>query len=203
MNGTTRLGAVVLTGAATLAGLIAAGGSGAASDTAVAAGNVSEQRVLSEGWNGPDWLVSGGAFGSTHYSALKQINDNNVGKLGLAWSLDIDSPMGMATEPIVVDGTIYLTASMDRVFAIDAASGRLLWKYYPDVRLSVMRNSALARTNRGVAVWEGKVYVGTGDCRLIALDAASGRKLWDSPVCVDTTQSGITGATRGSKSKLF
>jgi quinohemoprotein ethanol dehydrogenase len=167
------------------------------------AGNVNAQRVLGEAQTGENWLVNGGNFGSQHFSPLKQINDKNVGKLGLAWSLDIDSPMGMASEPIVVDGTIYVAGSLDRVYAVDAVSGRLLWKFDPHVRLSVMRNSATARTNRGVAVWEGKIFVGTGDCRMIALDAASGKQLWDSPVCVDTTQSGITGAPRVGGGKVY
>jgi quinohemoprotein ethanol dehydrogenase len=167
------------------------------------AGNVTEKRVLGETQTGENWMVNGGNFGSQHFSPLKQINDKNAGKLGLAWSLDIDSPMGMASEPIVVDGTIYVSGSLDRVYAVDAASGRQLWRYDPHVRLSVMRNSATARTNRGVAVWEGKVFVGTGDCRMIALDAATGRQLWASPVCVDANQSGITGAPRVGGGKVF
>jgi quinohemoprotein ethanol dehydrogenase len=109
----------------------------------------------------------------------------------------------MASEPIVVDGTIYVTTSMDRVFAVNADSGKVLWTYDPHVRLTVMRNSWAARTNRGVAVWEGKVFVGTGDCRLIALDAATGRQLWESPVCIDSTQTGITGAPRVGNGKVF
>jgi quinohemoprotein ethanol dehydrogenase len=159
-------------------------------------GNVTEARVLAEASAGTNWFVTGGDFGSEHFSPLKQINDQNVGTLGLAWSLDIDSPMGMSNEPLVVDGTIYVTTSLDRVLAVEAASGKVLWKYDPHVRLSVMRNSWAARTNRGVAVWEGKVFLATGDCRMIALDAASGRQLWDSPVCVDTKLTGSTGAPR-------
>jgi quinohemoprotein ethanol dehydrogenase len=167
------------------------------------AGNVNQQRVIREAQTGQNWMVNGGNFGSQHFSPLKQINDKNIGKLGLAWSLDIDSPMGMASEPIVIDGTIYVSGSLDRVYAVDAASGRLVWRFDPHVRLSVMRNSSTARTNRGVAVWEGKVFVGTGDCRMIALDAASGKQLWESPVCVDTTQSGITGAPRVGGGKVY
>src|SRR5581483_8574206 len=159
-------------------------------------GSVTEARVLAEAGAGNNWLVTGGDFGSSHFSPLKQITDQNVDKLGLAWSLDIDSPMGMANEPIVVDGVIYITASLDRVLAVDAASGKVLWKYDPHVRLNVMRNSWASRTNRGVAVWEGKVFLGTGDCRMIALDAASGRQLWDSPICVDAKVTGTTGAPR-------
>ena len=170
---------------------------------AAKAGDVTDARVIAQARRGRNWLVLGGDFGSQHYSPLSQINARNVKRLGLAWVLDIDSPMGLATEPIVVDGTIYATASLDRVFAVDAASGRLLWKFDPHVRLSVMRNSWAARTNRGAAVYRGKVYFGTGDCRLIALDAATGRELWSSPVCVDATQTGITGAPTVGDGKVY
>src|SRR5665213_3871360 len=167
------------------------------------AGNVSEARVRSEAPSGNNWMVNGGNFDSQHFSPLKQINDKNIGKLGLAWSLDIDSPMGMAAEPLVIDGTIYVSGSLDRVYAVDAVSGRLVWRFDPHVRLSVMRNSSTARTNRGVAVWGGKVFVATGDCRMIGLDAATGRELWASPVCVDSKQSGVTGAPRVAGGKVF
>ena len=167
------------------------------------AGDVTDARVTAQAPRGHDWLVLGGDFGSRHYSPLRRINAGNVKRLGLAWVLDIDSPMGLATEPIVVDGTIYATASLDRVYAVDAASGRLLWQFDPHVRLNVMRNSWAARTNRGVAVYRGKVYFGTGDCRLIALAAATGKELWSSPVCVDATQTGITGAPTVGAGKVY
>jgi quinohemoprotein ethanol dehydrogenase len=177
--------------------------SSANSQKTLKAGNVSEARVVAEASNGSNWLVNGGNFSSQHFSPLRRVTDKNVGNLGLAWYLDVDSPMGMASEPIVVDGTIYVSASLDRVMAVNAVSGKVLWTYDPHVRLSVMRNSWAARTNRGVAVWEGKVFVGTGDCRLIALDASTGKQLWDSPVCVDTTQTGITGAPRVGNGRVF
>lgn len=166
-------------------------------------GDVNEARVLTQAATGKDWPVTGGDFGSNHYSPLKQISDRNIQKLGLAWSLDVDSPMGMANEPLVVDGTIYVTTSLDRVIAVEAVTGRVLWKFDPHVRLSVMRNSWAARTNRGVAVWEGKVFLGTGDCRIMALDAASGNQLWESPICVDTTQTGTTGAPRAGGGLVY
>jgi quinohemoprotein ethanol dehydrogenase len=169
----------------------------------VKAGDVTDARVIAAAPRGRNWLVLGGDFGSRHYSPLRQIDAGNVARLGLAWALDIDSPMGLATEPIVVDGSIYASGSLDRIYAIDAASGRLLWQFDPHVRLSVMRNSWAARTNRGVAVYRGRVYFGTGDCRLFALDAATGKALWNSPVCVDTTQTGITGAPTVGDGKVY
>src|SRR5579872_1622434 len=188
-------------GAGALAAAAVLVDSAAFSQTTTPAGNVTEARVLAEASQGINWPINGGTFGAPHFSPLTQVNDKNITRLGLAWYVDIDSPMGLATEPLVVDGTIYATASLDRVYAIDAASGRVLWKFDPHVRLSMLRNSATARTNRGVAVWRGKVFVGTGDCRIIALDAASGSQLWASPICVDTRATATVKSSSGTTAR--
>src|SRR5580704_8345972 len=165
-------------------------------------GDVSQARVLAEASSGNDWLVAGGGFGEQHFSPLKQITDRNIGTMGLAWFADIDSPMGLATEPIVVDGAIYVSLPQSKIYAIDALSGRVRWRFDPKVRLDRMRNSWAAHSNRGLAVWGGKVYVGTGDCRLVAIDAASGEKTWESGVC-DGGLTGITGAPHVGNGKVF
>ena len=165
-------------------------------------GQVNDSRVQAEASTGTNWLVGGRTFDEQHFSPLKQITDGNVSSLKLAWALDIDSPMGLSVEPIVVDGVIYVSAPQSIVRAIDAKSGKVLWAFDPKVRLDRMRNSWSARTNRGVAVWAGKVYVGTGDCRLVAIDAASGKQVWQSIVC-DATQTGITGAPHAGRGKVF
>jgi quinohemoprotein ethanol dehydrogenase len=178
-------------------------GAGSSADAPAKAGDVSEARVLSDASQGMNWMVDGGDFGERHFSALKEISDKNIQKLGLAWSLDIDSPMGMASEPIVVDGRIYLTDSLSRVYAVDALSGHALWKFDPKIELGMStQNSYSARVNRGAAVWNGKVYVGTGDCRLFAIDASSGLPLWDSRIC-DPTVTGTTGAPHVARGKVF
>ena len=166
-------------------------------------GNVTEARVSSEVSSGKDWLINGRDFGEQHFSPLAQITDKNIDKLGLAWSLDIDSAMGMAAEPVEVDGVIYVSAPLSLVYAVDAASGRLLWRFDPHVQLSYStQNSYAARVNRGVAVWEGKVYVATGDCRLVAIGAASGQQLWSSQIC-DPHQTGSTGAPHIAHGKVL
>ena len=137
-------------------------------------GDVSEARAISEATDGDNWLLNGRTFDEQHFSPLKQITDKNARSLGLAWFLDIDSGMGIVSEPIVVDGVAYVSAPLSVVYAVDAASGKLLWKFDPKIRLNLAINGPYsARTNGGVAVWNGKVYVGTGDCRLIAIEAAS------------------------------
>ena len=171
-------------------------------DNPAQAGNVNQARVAAES-DGANWLINGRNFEAGHFSPLKQINDQNASGLGLAWYLDIDSAVGIVSEPIVVDGVAYVSAPQSKVYAVNAASGQLLWKFDPQVRLNqAINGSYSARTNGGVAVWEGKVYVGTGDCRLVAIDAASGKQVWESPVC-EATQTGITGAPHVAKGKVF
>src|ERR1700730_1873149 len=152
-------------------------------------GDVSEARVAAELADGNNWLLNGRTFGEQHFSPLKQISDKNVSTLGLAWSLDIDSAMGVVAEPIVVDGVIYVSAPLS--------------KFDPKVRLDqAINGSYSARTNAGVAVWDGKVYVGTGDCRLIAVNATSGKQVWEAAVC-DPAQTGITGGPHVAKGKIL
>jgi PQQ-dependent dehydrogenase (methanol/ethanol family) len=188
-------------------GAIALGGSflvtGSATDRPAKTADVNEARVLAEASEGKAWMVDGADFGERHFSSLQQINDSNVRDLGLAWSLDIPSPMGLAAEPIEVDGNIYVTDSLSRVYAVDARSGHLLWSFDPKIKRGIStQNSYSARVNRGVAVWNGKVYVGTGDCRLVAIDAAAGTQFWSSRIC-DPAQTGTTGAPHVAKGKVF
>ena len=164
--------------------------------------DVTDAKVIAEQSKGSDWLVGGRTFDEQHFSPLRQITDKNIGNLGLAWVTDIESPMGLATEPLVVDGVIYVSAPMSKVYAVSASSGKVLWRFDPKVPLSRMRNSWAAHSNRGLAVWDGKVYVGTGDCRLVAINATNGVQAWQAQVC-DATRTGITGAPHVGDGKVF
>jgi quinohemoprotein ethanol dehydrogenase len=198
MNSAYRLGVATLCLA-----IRALGGCKAPAETVTRAGDVTEARVAAESGAGTNWLLNGRTFDEVHFSPLTQITDKNVTGLGLAWYLDIPGAMGVVAEPIVVDGVIYVSAPQSRVYAVDAASGKLIWKFDPDVKLNqAINGSYSARVNAGVAVWEGRVFVGTGDCRLIAVDAAAGKKLWEATVC-DPTQTGITGAPHIAKGKVL
>jgi quinohemoprotein ethanol dehydrogenase len=171
-------------------------------ETATKAGDVTEARVAAESGAGTNWLLNGRTFDEAHFSPLTQITDKNVNGLGLAWYLDIPGAMGVVAEPIVVDGVIYVSAPQSIVYAVDAVSGKVIWKFDPHIRLNqALNGSYSARVNAGVAVWEGKVFVGTGDCRLIAVDASAGKQLWEAEVC-DPLQTGITGAPHIAKGKV-
>ena len=144
-----------------------------------------------------DWALRGRNHEEQHWSPLSQVNKDTAHRLGLAWVTDIPSSDGLISTPIISSGTAYVSGSFDQVFAISAQSGELKWHYNPHVRrdASIMSSWGV-RVNRGVAVDRGRVLIGTGDCRLIALDAESGVLLWDVPVCRPDENYAITGAPR-------
>ena len=121
-----------------------------------------------------NWMTYGRTYSEQRFSPLKQINDTNVGGLGLAWFYDLDTRRGQEATPIVVDGVMYFTTAWSKVFALDAATGAVLWSYDPKVIPEWAVNACCDVVNRGVAVWGGKVFFGTLDGRLIALDATTG-----------------------------
>src|SRR6185369_9351544 len=108
----------------------------ASSQPAPKPGNVNQSRVLSAADSANNWMVYGGNFESQHFSPLNAVNDKNIGKLGLAWSADVDSPMGLALEPIVIDGVIYIGLPLDVVEAFDGVTGKILWRFDPKIRIN-------------------------------------------------------------------
>ncbi|WP_326534128.1 PQQ-dependent dehydrogenase, methanol/ethanol family [Pseudorhodoferax sp.] len=152
----------------------------------------------------PDWPSYGLDYAETRHSRLEQINAGNVKQLGLVWSYDLQSTRGVEATPLVVDGVMYVTASWSVVHAVDARTGQRIWTYDPQVDRSKGFRGCCDVVNRGVALWQGKVYVGAYDGRLIALDAASGRVLWQKDTLIDHTRSyTITGAPRVFKGKVI
>ena len=143
------------------------------------AGTVDAQRIINANSEPGNWMTTGRTYGEQRYSPLKKINDGNVGKLGLAWYVDLDTKRGQEATPIVVDGVMYESTAWSKVMALNAKTGKVLWKYDPKVRRESARDACCDVVNRGVAVWKGKVYVGALDGRLIALDAKTGKVVWD------------------------
>ncbi|RCW67329.1 PQQ-dependent dehydrogenase, methanol/ethanol family [Pseudorhodoferax soli] len=151
-----------------------------------------------------DWPSYGLDYAETRHSKLDQINAGNVKQLGLVWSYNLESTRGVEATPLVVDGVMYVTASWSVVHAIDARTGQRIWSYDPQVDKSKGFRGCCDVVNRGVALWQGKVYVGAYDGRLIALDAASGRVLWQKDTLIDHARSyTITGAPRVFKGKVI
>lgn len=148
-----------------------------------------------------DWLTYGRDYAETRYSPLDQITTENVSRLGLDWSWEIPGGgQSLQVTPLVADGVMYLTGNLNVVVAVDLRNRSLKWKWDPaHARLNGPRNGP----NRGVALYDGKVYVGLSDGRLVALDAESGQPVWS----VQTTPWGvyeynITGAPRVVNGKV-
>ncbi|MEM7018920.1 MAG: PQQ-binding-like beta-propeller repeat protein, partial [Pseudomonadota bacterium] len=157
---------------------------------------VNTSRIINADHEPGNWLAHGRTYSEQRFSPLEQINDRSVSDLGLAWYVDLDSNRGMEATPVVVDGVIYTTAAWSLVYAHEAKTGRLLWKYDPKVPKAWGANACCDVVNRGVALWKGKVFVGTIDGRLIALDAATGEVIWDKLTIDKQRPYTITGAPR-------
>lgn len=142
-----------------------------------------------------NWLTVGGGYGDQRYSLLKKIDTGNVGKLGLAWHYKIDIDRGAEATPVVVDGVMFTTGAYSILYALDAVTGKLLWKHDPEVPRNKAGYGCCDVVNRGVAVYKGKVYLATFDGRLVALDAADGSKAWEINTIDDPKRTySITGA---------
>jgi quinohemoprotein ethanol dehydrogenase len=163
---------------------------------------VDTQAIANQGTD--SWLSYGRDYNEQRFSELNLINENNISELGLAWSFDTENGRGLEATPVVVDGVIYVTGGWSIVYALDARTGTLIWKYDPQVAKEWGKMACCDVVNRGVAVYEGKVFVGTIDARLVALDAATGKVVWDVKTAdTDKFPYTITGAPRAAKDKVF
>ena len=173
---------------------------------AFASGNVTNDRVLAESPRGENWFLKGGSFRGDHYSPLAQINDETIDDLGLAWAADLPIPDGVSATPIVVDGVIYFSGAYAVVYAVDAGNGDVLWTYDPEIKKAFQDRPGLswiARVNRGVAVWDGRVFSTTADCKLNALDAGTGELLWTKQVCDPDRSFSISDSPYVGGDKVF
>lgn len=167
-----------------------------------AAAAVDEARIRGADQEPGSWMTVGRDYSEQRHSPLSNISDENVGELGLAWHFDLETRRGLEATPVVVDGVMYTSSAWSIVYALDARSGALLWKYDPEVPREWGVNACCDVVNRGVAIWEGKVFVGTIDGRLVGLDAATGGVLWDVNTIDRTKPYTITGAPRVVKGKV-
>lgn len=150
-----------------------------------------------------NWLSTGRTYDEQRHSPLSDINTQSISDLGLAWYWDTGTKRGLQATPIVVDGVMFTTGTWSVVWAHDAKTGELLWEFDPQVPKAWARYACCDVVNRGVAAWKGKIYVGTLDGRLIALDAGTGEKVWDVSTILPDRPYTITGAPRIVKDKVI
>jgi PQQ-dependent dehydrogenase (methanol/ethanol family) len=149
------------------------------------------------------WLSVGRTQDEQRHSPLARINTDNVGKLGLAWFADFDTNRGQEATPLAIDGALYVSTAWSKVKAYDARSGKLLWAFDPKVRGEFAGRGCCDVVNRGLAAWNGKIYVASYDGRLIALDSKTGAVIWDVLTLDHDKPVTSTGAPRVVKGKIL
>lgn len=178
------LGAVLFSGCSSVEGNVAS------------AGTIDDEALRDVDARPGEWLTHGRDHAETRFSPLTAINAGNVAQLGLVFSYETNTERGLEATPLFHDGVLYTTLPWSVVHAIDARSGLRLWEYDPGVDRARGQLACCDVVNRGVALYEGRVYVGTLDGRLVALDAETGDVVWEI-VTVDQEQPyTITGAPR-------
>ncbi|WFU33680.1 PQQ-dependent dehydrogenase, methanol/ethanol family [Bradyrhizobium brasilense] len=136
------------------------------------------------------WTTGGRDWRQSYYSPLKQINKDNVAKLGHAWSSDIEGSSKLEATPIVVDGVMYVSSISGMVYALNAGTGEQLWRFDPGLAsfAALYSKACCGPVNRGVAFWKGRVYVAAFDGTLYALDAKTGGTIWKADTITDRSR---------------
>jgi quinohemoprotein ethanol dehydrogenase len=148
-------------------------------------GDVDQARLNAADSEPQNWFTLGRDENQTYFSPLSMINEGNVGRLGFAWTYDLGTSRGQEATPIVVDGVMYTSGTWGFVYAVNAATGKEVWKFDPQADPRAARNPCCDLVNRGVALWKGKVFVTSVDGVLHALDAKTGNQLWSAPTITD------------------
>ncbi len=168
---------------------------------ASATGQVTYERLVHAANESGNWLTYSGAYRSWRYSALDQITLQNAPRLRVEWVYQMPTTLMVETTPLVVDGIMFLTEPPSNVVALDAASGRQYWKYRRELPKRI--NVCCGQVNRGVAALGDRVFIGTVDAHLVALDAKTGDVLWDVPVADYSTGHSITVAPLAVKDMII
>ena len=164
---------------------------------------VDTARLLKADSEPGQWLAVGRTYDEQRFSPLTKIDAGNVSQLGLAWHYDLDTNRGQEASPIVIDGVLYVTSAWSKLFAFNARTGKLLWKYDPQVPGAIGIKGCCDVVNRGVAAWKGRIYLGAYDGRLIALVAKTGKVVWSVQTTDPSRAYTITGAPRIANGKVI
>ena len=160
---------------------------------------VDDAKLRSADQDTGNWLMYGRTYDDHRFSPLNQVNEQTVGKLGLAWSREMGTTRGLEATPLVENGVLYTTGSWSVVQALDAKTGEVRWTYDPKVPRERAYFICCDVVNRGLALYQGKVYVATLDSRLIALDEKTGSVVWTAATADPSKPYSITSAPRIAK----
>ncbi len=172
--------------------------------TLTPAATVVDGGAIADEQQSANWLSYGRTYSEQRYSPLRDIDTGNVAGLKLDWALALEGDRTLLATPIVVDGIMYVSGSFSVVRAVEAASGKVLWTYDPKtLEVAGDRQRIFWDSNRGVAYWKGKVFVATGDGRLNAIDAATGKEVWSAQTIDPKLPMYINGAPRVFRDKVI
>ena len=175
-----------------------------ATDTTATAPRLIDDARLRNAANEPDnWLTHGGTYLEQRFSPLAKINKDTLAELAPAWYFEFDTYRGQEATPLVADGVLYTTSAWSKAYALNAASGELLWSYDPKVPGAAGAKACCDVNSRGPALYQDKLIIATLDGRLIALDRATGTPVWSTATFDQTKMYTITGAPRVVKNKVI
>ena len=157
---------------------------------------VDQKRLTAADREPGNWLSVGRTWSEQRFSPLKAINEHNVARLGVAWYDDLNTYRGVEATPLEIDGVLYNVSAWDLTSAYDARTGKLLWRYDPKVPVEWARLACCGPVSRGLAAWQGRIYLAALDGRLIALDAATGKPVWTVQTLIAGQPLSVTGAPR-------
>ncbi len=164
---------------------------------------IDDERLLKADDTPSEWLNYGRNYQENRHSPLNQINKSTIDSLGLAWSINLGTKRGIEATPIVANGIMYFTSTWSKVHAVDVRKGEILWTYDPEVPKEWGEKICCDVINRGVAIYKSKIFVGSLDGRLIALDAKTGEKEWEVLTVDQSKPYSITGAPRVVNGKVI
>ncbi len=165
---------------------------------------VTPNALVNAAGDGTEWITYGHDYAETHFSPLNQINTKNVKRLSLAWSVTTEAPQGtVEATPLMHNGVLYGILPWDVMFAVDARTGQTKWRWDPDVPREHISRLCCGPVNRGVAIYNGRVYAGLLDGRVVALDEQIGKLIWSTQDTVPGGDTILTSAVRVVKGKLI
>lgn len=162
-----------------------------------------DKKIADEG-NTADWLAYGRTHSEQRFSPNSDIDTTNVHRLQVDWFLDLPNDVALVSTPLVIDGILYFTGTMNRIRAVDATNGTMIWQFDPEVAKHIGKDRKPGWTqSRGITYYKGKIFTATWEGRLIALDAKTGKQIWSVLTIDRDKKMGITGAPKAFAGKVL
>ncbi len=159
---------------------------------------------LADETNTAEWLAYGRTHNEQRFSPLTEVNATTVERLGVQWYVDLPEDVGLVSTPLVAEGVMYFTGTMNVIRAVDASNGKPLWTFDPEVAKEVAGHKRQGFVHsRGLSIYGNKLFAATWDGRLLALDRATGKQIWSTRTFPLTEPRYITGAPKAFKGKVL